>query len=133
MIQVDPSDSLPIWKQIENEIRRLVVLGGLERGAAVPSVRDMARDLRVNPATVSRAYQRLTDGGVLIVRRGEGTFVSDSPPRVRKSVLRGELTDAAARYARVAVTNGIAVDEALEAVEEAYEELSLEQTGDVNA
>jgi len=130
MIQINPGDSTPIWKQIEEEMHRLVAMGALGRGAAVPSVRDMARELRVNPATVSRAYQRLTDGGILIVRRGEGTFVSDSPPRIKKSVLRDALAEAATRYARVAVTSGLAVEEAVDAVERAYEELSTSIRGD---
>ena len=78
-LAIDPTDAVPIWKQIEDGVRRLVVAGVLAPGAAVPSVRELARELRVNPATVSKAYQRLTDAGVLEVRRGEGTFVADRP------------------------------------------------------
>jgi GntR family transcriptional regulator len=69
-LRVDPRDAVPIWRQIEDGVRRLVAAGALSPGATVPSVRDLARDLRVNPATVSKAYQRLTDAGVLEVRRG---------------------------------------------------------------
>ena len=79
-LQVNPSDATPIWSQIEEGVRRLVASGALAAGSAVPSVRELARDLRVNPATVAKAYQRLTDAGVLSVRRGEGTFVAQTPP-----------------------------------------------------
>ena len=78
-IDVDPADAVPIWRQIEDGVRRLVACGGMRPGEAVPSVRDLARDLRVNPATVAKAYQRLTDEGLLEVRRGEGTFVAAAP------------------------------------------------------
>lgn len=74
-LRVDPSDSTPIWSQIEEGVRRLVASGALAAGAAVPSVRELARELRVNPATVAKAYQRLCEAELLVVRRGEGTFV----------------------------------------------------------
>ena len=54
-IRIDPSDATPIWSQIEEGLRRLVASGALKPGAAVPSVRDLARDLNVNPATVAKA------------------------------------------------------------------------------
>ena len=79
-LSVDPSDAVPLWKQIEENVRRLVASGALRPGAAVPSVRDLARDLSINPATVAKGYQRLVDAGILSVKRGEGTFVADKPP-----------------------------------------------------
>ena len=79
-LHIDPRDARPIWRQIEEGVQHLVARGALPAGALVPSVRDLARELQVNPATVSKAYQRLTDAGVLAVRRGDGTYVSDAPP-----------------------------------------------------
>ena len=79
MISIDPKDAIPLWKQIEDEVRRLVAVGTFRPGHPVPSVRDLAQQLRINPATAAKAYQRLTDAGILAVRRGEGTFVADAP------------------------------------------------------
>ena len=101
-------------------MRRLVAAGGLKPGAAVPSVRDLARDLRVNPATVAKAYQRLTDAGLLAVRRGEGTFVADEPPAMLKSERSRALRDGAIRYATTAVTLGASRSEAVGELEEAW-------------
>ncbi len=70
MLRIDPSDPRPIWRQIEEAVRYLVASGALPSGESVPSVRDLVKDLQVNPATVFKAYQRLTDQGVLVVRRG---------------------------------------------------------------
>ena len=70
ILQVDPSAATPLWRQIEEGVRRLVATGGLSAGALMPSVRDLARELGVNPNTVVKAYQHLVEAGVLSVRRG---------------------------------------------------------------
>jgi GntR family transcriptional regulator len=112
VLRIDPKDALPIWKQIEDGVRRLVGAGTLRPGRPVPSVRDLARDLRVNPMTVSKAYQRLADAGVLVVRRGEGTFVADGPPQLTRAERGRTLREAASRYVGVASTLGVSRDEA---------------------
>lgn len=121
MLRIDPRDALPIWKQIEEGLRRLVGAGGLRPGRAVPSVRDLARELRVNPMTVSKAYQRLADAGVLVVRRGEGTFVADGPPQLTRAERARSLREAASRYVAMAVTMGVARDEAVREVATAWD------------
>ncbi len=120
---VNPSDAVPVWKQIEEGVRRLVATGAMPRGAPVPSVRELARDLRVNPATVAKAYQRLADGGVLKVKRGEGTFVEENPPMLKKSERRDTLREGAARYASLAVTLGAEREEAAEVFDVAWNEI----------
>jgi len=119
-LRIDPRDAVPIWKQIEDALRRMVAGGTLSHGAPVPSVRDLARDLGVNPATVSKAYQGLCDAGVLEVRRGAGTFVSDSPPARFRGERTRELKEAAGRYVAVSATIGADLDEALEHVRGAW-------------
>ena len=111
-LRVDPSSATPIWSQIEEGLRRLVASGALPPGGPIPSVRDLATDLRVNPATVAKAYQRLTDAGVLSVRRGEGTFVAEAPPAMGRMERRRELSRGAARYAALGVTLGATAQEA---------------------
>ncbi|HET7290944.1 MAG TPA: GntR family transcriptional regulator [Vicinamibacteria bacterium] len=112
MLRIDPRDALPIWRQIEEGVRRLVGAGGMRPGRPLPSVRDLARELRVNPMTVSKAYQRLTDAGVLVVKRGEGTFVADEPPQLTRAERGRALREGALRYVSLAVTLGISRAEA---------------------
>jgi GntR family transcriptional regulator len=126
MFDINPADAAPIWRQIEEGMRRLVTVGALAPGAPVPSVRDLARELRVNPATVSRAYQRLTDGGVLSVRRGDGTYVADEPAQLKKSERHELLRDAATRYASAAISAGVELDEAAGELEAAWQRLGRE-------
>ena len=126
MFAINPTDPAPIWRQIEEGMRRLVTVGALAPGAPVPSVRDLARELRVNPATVSRAYQRLTDGGVLSVRRGDGTYVADEPAQLKKAERHELLRDAATRYASAVLSAGIQLEEATAELEAAWQRLGRE-------
>ena len=119
-LTIDPSDAAPIWRQIEDGVRRMVVSGALAAGDSVPSVRDLARELRVNPATVSKAYQRLTAAGVLEVRRGEGTFVAHRAPATVDAERRALLEDEARRFAESARGLGSDLDGAVEAMRRAW-------------
>ena len=118
--RIDPSDATPIWSQIEEGLRRLVASGALKPGAIVPSVRDLARELRINPATVAKAYQRLTEAGVLTVRRGDGTYVADKPPAMSRGERARVLREAAVRYASLASTLGVSEAEAADALQAAW-------------
>jgi GntR family transcriptional regulator len=122
-IEIDPASALPIWRQIEEQVRRLVAAGVLAPGAVVPSVRDLARTLRINPATVAKAYQRLADAGVLEVRRGEGTFVAEAPPALPVAARRRALADGAAAFAATALSLGADLAESGAALAEAWNEL----------
>jgi len=128
-LSVDPSDAVPLWKQIEENVRRLVASGALKPGAAVPSVRDLARELSINPATVAKGYQRLVDAGILAVKRGEGTFVADKPPVPARGERDRELEAGATRYASLAVTLGAPSDEAVEHVKASLKMLRRKSSG----
>ncbi len=123
MFAINSSDAAPIWQQIEEGMRRMIALGALEPGDAVPSVRDLARTLRVNPNTVARAYQRLTDRGVFSVRRGDGTYVADDPAVLKRSERNEKLRDAAARYAGVAIGLGASTEEAIEELTSSFDRM----------
>ena len=130
MLRVHPSSATPIWKQIEDEIRRVVAIGEWDRGAAVPSVRDMAKELQVNPATVSRAYQRLTEDGVLTVKRGEGTYVSENVPAPNRTERRRLLRAAADALAVAAARAGADEEETIEEARAALARLRPRASGE---
>lgn len=120
-LDVEPASAVPIWRQIEEGMRRLVASGRVKSGDAVPSVRELAKALRINPATVSKAYRRLTEDGLLTVRRGEGTFVGElenGEIMKQRSLL---LDDGAAAYIRVAASVGASREEAARAVRKGWE------------
>ncbi len=121
LLDIDPTQAAPIWRQIEDGVRRMVVSGTLAPGALVPSVRDLARELGVNPATVSKAYQQLTTAGVLEVRRGEGTFVAPRPAATVDAERRALLEVEAQRFAQTARDLGADRDEAVDALKRAWD------------
>lgn len=123
-LRVDTSDPRPIGRQIEEGIQHLVTSGSLSPGEPIPSVRDLARDLRVNPNTVAKAFQRLGEAGVLEMRRGDGTYVAQNPPLPSAAERQARLADAAARFAATAAGLGFDAEPAAVAVFEAF--LALE-------
>ena len=125
-IPVQPADPRPIWSQIEEGMRRLLASGVLAIGDPAPSVRELATELRINPATVSRAYQALVGAGLLEVRRGEGTFVSAAPPTMRKSEQTRLVRHAAMTFTSFAITHGADRKMAHDAVDGAWDELGEE-------
>jgi GntR family transcriptional regulator len=110
LVSLDPRDARPLYLQIMDEVRRALVTGALRAEDPLPSVRELAGELVVNPRTVSQAYQELEREGVIYVRRGQGTFVS---PSVRRSA--GERRSLALAVAKRALLearrNGIGVEE----------------------
>jgi GntR family transcriptional regulator len=76
-LHISPSDGVPIYLQIVNQVKYLVAAGRLEAGAEMPPIRVLAEKLLVNPNTVARAYRELETAGVVVKRRTAGTFVSD--------------------------------------------------------
>ena len=84
-LHIDPSNGLAIYDQIVRQVKFAVAGDALQPGEMVPSVREMARDLAVNPNTVSRAYRELQADNVLEAVRGTGLEVtSKAPERCRK-------------------------------------------------
>lgn len=110
LVNLDPKDGRPLYLQIMDEVRRAVVLGTLRAEDPLPSVRELAAELAVNPRTVSQAYQELERESVIYVRRGQGTFVS---PTVRRgAVERRSLAAAVAKRALLdARRNGLSAEE----------------------
>ncbi|MCZ6917792.1 MAG: GntR family transcriptional regulator [Gemmatimonadetes bacterium] len=73
--RIDPRSPTPLYEQIAGRIRVAVAAGDLNEGQALPSVRQLATTLRVNPATVVQAYRELQSQGFVELRQGAGTFV----------------------------------------------------------
>lgn len=79
-ISLDHLDPTPIFAQLDRAVRAAIAVGALAPGERLPTVRKLAGELGVNPNTVARAYGELQRAGVLVARRGAGTFVSETPP-----------------------------------------------------
>jgi GntR family transcriptional regulator len=113
MLELDSADSRPLYSQIMDEIRRNVVLGVWAADEPLPSVRQLASELRVNPNTVQQAYRELEREGVVYVQRGQGTFVSAGAGRTQRAPL---LRAFAQRVAREAYRSGFTTSELIDAL-----------------
>ena len=78
MLSLDYRDARPIYEQVRDGLRRLVVTGALAQGEKLPSVRSMASTLAINPNTIQRAYEALEAEGYLYSVPGKGSFVSEN-------------------------------------------------------
>lgn len=78
MLKVDPRSSTPIYEQIQLGIKELILKGALQGGEKIPSVREMAALLTINPNTISKAYGELERQGIIETLRGKGTYVVDN-------------------------------------------------------
>jgi GntR family transcriptional regulator len=117
VVTVDPRDPTPIYAQLERGLRAAIAAGRLSPGDQLPTVRQLAVDLRVNANTVARVYADLERRGVLETRRGAGSFVSATPaqaqpPRDRERRLRTFVT----RVLADADAAGFTLDEVREAL-----------------
>jgi len=78
LIQIDTTSSVPVYAQIVEQVRRAVATGAMRPGDPLPSLRETALRLRVNPLTVTKAYKLLEQDGLIETRQGLGSFVSSN-------------------------------------------------------
>lgn len=116
---IDPRSPTPLYEQIATQVRLAVAAGDLAEGDALPSVRRLAQELRVNPATVVQAYRELEWDGFVETRRGAGTFVRDVPVLRREEERRKRAREIAERALEDAARGGIPVEEILDAIRRA--------------
>ena len=91
MVQVNYRDSRPIYEQIMDGFRKQIIQGILEKDEKLPSVRELATMLTINPNTISKAYRELEHEGYIYTAQGRGCFVSGIPDQNEKRI--GELKE----------------------------------------
>lgn len=87
-MQTQWHDDVPIYRQLRERIVQLILEGSLAPGDALPSVRQVAADYRINPLTVSKAYQELSEENIVEKRRGLGLYVNEGAKDQLKSQMR---------------------------------------------
>ncbi len=111
---VDSANALPVYAQLRDQILHAIARGSLKSNDQLPTVREVAVHLQINPNTVNRAYMELEREGVLVTARSRGTFVSDgvrrSDPKLRRARLE-EIARAAIAEARAAGFTAAEIDQ----------------------
>lgn len=120
MILLDYKDSRPIYEQVVDRLKELMILGVLEEDGQMPSVRSLAMELSINPNTIQRAYAELERNGFIYSVKGRGSFVG-SINRLREAKrqdLMGDMKD----LAKEAKSLGMSRDEFAQAAVQGYDE-----------
>lgn len=115
---IDPSSGTPIYRQIVDQVRQAVAGGILRPGDRLPSVRDLAIELAVNPNTIAKAYQELERAGVIETPRGRGSFVAAATPDLPRTERLQRLAPAVERLIADAYHLGVTNEELVRLVEE---------------
>jgi len=122
-LHVSPATGVPLYLQIESQLKHAIAAGALKQGDTLPSVRKLAADLRINPNTVARAYQNLERDGVIRTVPGGGTFVANNVPGLLKSEKLKRLKPFALQVAVEGTQLRLTRDEILKQVHVALDEL----------
>jgi len=124
-LRVDPSLGDPVFQQIVGFVKREIATGRLEPDERLPSVRDLAKELVINPNTIARAYQALEAEGVTYSRRGAGTFVAATKPSVTAAERRRRFREAIEAALADAFHLGLSEEEARKAFDAAMKRFRL--------
>jgi GntR family transcriptional regulator len=126
-IRVESSSGVPIIRQIGDQIRNLAASGAIGPGDRLPSVRQLAKELTVNPNTILRVYERLTAEGLLERRQGDGTYVADTLPTGRAKVQREVLVAEVDRLAHRAADLNVSKSDVHEMLDESFARIKKER------
>lgn len=121
---LDPRSQIPIWEQIVNQMKEMIMKGIFLENEKIPSVRELSSLLIINPNTVSKAYQELERQGIIETIRGRGTFVAERAPveTIDKQQVE-KIREALKRLIVEASYLGVEAQQFIELVEEVLKEI----------
>ncbi len=127
--RIDPSSRMPIYRQLTGQLREAIARGRLQPDARLPSVRELSRELVVNPNTIARVYTELEREGILNTRPGLGVFVARPKAELTKKVRRERLQQLLDRFLTEAVHLGFSADEVTACVAERVKQFQWQSDG----
>ena len=119
---ISTSAGKPIYEQLKEQIKDKIISGELEPGYALPSMRDLAKELKVSLITTKRAYQDLESEGFIVSSVGKGSFVSSTDIRLLQEYKLKEMEDSLRRAVRQAKVCKVGLDEIQEVLSMIYKE-----------
>jgi GntR family transcriptional regulator len=125
LIRIDPSSADPLFEQVVYAVKAAVARGTAKEGEKLPSVRELARDLAINPNTVVRAYEVLERDGVVVRRQGAGVFLTGRGSDLAMAERRKQLQAHLRRVVTEAFHLGFAAEEIEKALAQCLDELEF--------
>ena len=111
---LDLHTGVPVYRQLIDQVRAGIASGSLIAGDQLPTVRQLAVDLEINPNTVMRAYRELELGGLLETHQGTGTFISDRKPEKKTAERERQLSQMASEFAARAGAAGFSLEDLID-------------------
>ncbi|HUS04911.1 MAG TPA: GntR family transcriptional regulator [Bryobacteraceae bacterium] len=108
---LDTNSGVPVYRQLIDQVLLAMASGALESGSQLPTVRQLAVDLSINPNTVVRAYKELEIRGILATQQGTGTFLTHKKVKQDETLRRRRLTQMVSGFLSQAGGEGFSLDE----------------------
>ena len=119
-LHIDYNSGESICHQAVAQIKFLLVKGAINPGDRLPSIRELSKDLHINPTTVSRIYNELAHQGVVTLRQGQGVFASDGGARLANEEIRRQVGERAKELLVEGLRNGLNIREINQILEEEH-------------
>jgi GntR family transcriptional regulator len=116
--RLDAHSGVPVYRQLIDQVQAGIAAGALEAGAQLPTVRQVAVDLAINPNTVSRAYREMEIRGLLDTQQGTGTFVADRRVEFSKDERERQLNQLAGEFVSRAGAAGFTLKQLIKALKD---------------
>jgi GntR family transcriptional regulator len=127
LIDIDVHGGVPIYRQVIEQVKRLILTGHMGEGEQLESVANLSSRLKVNPMTISKAYGHLVQEGLVERRRGVGLFVARLPDDMEKSIKTAVLQEAVRKAASLAVQMEISQKEAKSLFAEQFDRIKSQK------
>jgi GntR family transcriptional regulator len=124
LLHIDPANGVPIYEQIARQVKFSVAAGALRVNEHVPSVRELAARLAVNPNTVARAYRDLQAEGVLVPIRGTGLAITPEAPKLCRAARQQLVRERLRSVLEEAASSGLEIDEVRSIVDRELQRLA---------
>ncbi len=112
-----------IYRQIVEQVKYKVATGELKPGQRMPSIRELAKQLKINPRTVVRAYEELRSAGLAVMRQGQGVFITDNQATLPNKVRKKQIEDMSRRLFAEATRLGADTAEVIRIIKETAENM----------
>ena len=122
-INMSNTSTIPLYEQIQTQIKSQILNGSLQAGDGLPSIRNLAKELKVSIITTKRAYEELEKDGFIETVIGKGTFVSNQNTERLKEITLYNLENKLEEIIKQAKSAGITLEEGLEIFKSIYEDL----------
>ncbi len=126
LFQIDPHSGVPVYRQVMDQVRYHLAAGTLAPGRQLPSIRELARSLAVNPATIVKAYSELAHLNIIEIRHGRGAFIHPDPPVMPADERRARLRQLTNQLVVEARQLGAGEKEIRDALEQTLNEINPE-------